>query len=377
MRRIGVYGGAFDPVHMGDVRVVREAMRQLSLDELLIIPFQASRGSNTTPRRDRLNMLTLAFTDMQDISIVEEEYPGTPDGLTEMLRYVRDSRLHAIFYLIMSTDQLAGWLAQRNGLRVLRSCNVVLFTRAGSMTQDARLKAMALNVRVSILQMKAITASAGVARQLVAQLDDAPDILPQQVAEYIALNGLYNPPYAEKMRSHMSAKRYQHSLGVRDTAVHLARLHGASMQKASVAGMLHDCAKCMPLGQLKAIARRYKADNNQTYQTNALLHGPVGAEIARVTYKITDKDVLNAIRWHTVGRAGMSRLELCVYVADAIEPNRKPYPQLEEIRALAQKDLVAAALQAMLATRDYVLATGQGYCADSVEAIGDLTERVR
>lgn len=376
MRRIGVFGGLFDPVHYGDLRVAREAMQQLALEEIVIVPFVSpSTGQETASRRDRLNMLTLAFSGVQGIAIIENEYEQTLTGLSDALRAVRVGRQDAQLYLLMGTDQLDAWLSQKNSLPVLRSLNIALFYRADN-SDAARLRAMALDVRVSILQMPPLAVTAHGVRGQIALLNDAPDMLPQPVAEYIAQQGLYKPPYAAMMRDQMTQKRYIHSLGVKDTAVRLAKLHGASMQRAAVAGMLHDCAKCLPLGQLKAIAQRYFKGTRRDWDSNAMLHGPVGAELARVKYKVKDQDVLNAIRWHTVGRAGMSKLELCVYVADAIEPSRKEYPQLAEIRALARTDLTAAALQAMLATRDYVLSSGQGYCADSAEAIGDLQQQV-
>lgn len=375
MRRIGVFGGLFDPVHFGDLRVARAAMEQLALEEIVIVPFQApASGRAAAPRRDRLDMLTIAFSGVQGIAIIENEYEQTLAGLTDALRAVRMGRQDADIFLLMGTDQLHSWLAQRNSLPVLRSVNVALFYRRES-SDEARLRAMALNVRVSILQMPALTISAHLARAQIGLLSDAPEVLPQPVAEYIAQQGLYKPPYAAMMRSQMTQKRYVHTLGVKDTAVRLARLHGASMQQAAVAGLLHDCAKCLPIGKLNALARRYTPDSLKEFTTGALLHGPVGAQLARVKYKVKDPDVLNAIHWHTVGRAGMSVLELCVYVADAIEPSRKDYPQLSEIRTLAQTNIKAATLKAMLATRDYVLSTGQGYLAGA-DALGDLQQQV-
>lgn len=376
MRRIGVFGGLFDPVHYGDLRVAREAMRQLSLEEIVIMPFQArSAGPEVASRRDRLNMLTLAFSGVAGIAVMEAENEQSLAGLSDALRAVRVGRQDAELYWIMGTDQLQAWLSHRNSLPLLRSLNVALFDRAGN-SDEARMHAMALNVRVSILQMPPVHLFAHTVRAQIAQLDDALDLIPLPVAEYIACQELYKPPYTALMRGQMTRKRFIHSLGVMDTAIRLAKAHGASMQRAGVAGILHDCAKCLPLGQLKAIARRYQADRNKAWDSNAMLHGPVGAQLARVKYKVKDQDVLNAIHWHTVGRAGMSRLELCVYVADAIEPGRREYPQLAQIRALAESNLKAAALQAMLATRDYVISAGLGYCADSAEAIGDLKEQV-
>ena len=114
----------------------------------------------------------------------------------------------------------------------------------------------------------------------------------------------------------------------------------------------------------------------QAMGSNALLHGPVGAQIARMRYHVSDTHILNAIRYHTTGRAGMNALELAIFVADAIEPTRK-YPGLELVREQAQEDLRLAALTSLAGTQEFVKTKGLSESPLSLMAIADLRARLR
>ena len=153
--------------------------------------------------------------------------------------------------------------------------------------------------------------------------------------------------------------------------------YGLPMQKAGVAGILHDCAKNMELGRLQFIARQARLPcDAQTMGSNALLHGPVGAQIARMRYHISDAHILNAIRYHTTGRAGMNALELVIFVADAIEPSRK-YPGLGLMCEQAQEDLRLAALTSLTGTQKFVKTKGLSESPLSLMGIADLRARLR
>ena len=95
--------------------------------------------------------------------------------------------------------------------------------------------------------------------------------------------------------------------------------------------------------------------------SGAMLHGPVGAYVAKTQFGVRDEDVLNAIRNHTVGRPGMSKLELCIFVADATEENREDYEGLDDLRFLAEKSLPAAALHSIRLTKKYLEETGKPF----------------
>lgn len=184
-----------------------------------------------------------------------------------------------------------------------------------------------------------------------------------QVLEYIRIMGLYGcresprgaAAYYPRLRQLLTDKRLLHSLLVAATARELARLHGMNVDQAAMAGLMHDCAKCMPLAQQQRIARESRLLlDKETLQSENLLHGPVGAVVAEREFGVRDPNVLSAIRCHTTGKVGMLPLDMIVYLADKIEPSRRSYPALEKVRELAQSDLVAAMRYSLESTLAYV-----------------------
>lgn len=374
MRRIGVFTGIFDPVHYGVVRTAQEALHGGWVDEVIFVPLQAPR--NRKPQatyRQRLHMLSLAVQNQQGMLVFEAPKGTETDDPLQAMRAVMHRYKPAEFSVIIGADKLQGFVKAKELRAMLRLGHILVYPRSGFDTFDGEIAASQQGGDVTVLPLLPQDTSSSLVRERIVGLDDALDLIPASVSCQIARWGLYQKPFARLVRNAMQEKRFIHSLGTRETAVELACLHGYAIQKASVAGILHDCAKDMKLAQLQAIAKRYDITRRrEVLNNNALLHGPVGAYVARSHYGVEDPDIFNAIYYHTIGRAGMSGLELCVYVADAIEPSRKALAGLEEIRRLARRDLKAAALRVMLSTREYVAASGKNYDAEGLQAIGDL-----
>lgn len=152
-----------------------------------------------------------------------------------------------------------------------------------------------------------------------------------------------------------STKRFEHTKGVEYTSAALAMRYGASMEDALVAGLLHDCAKCLSDDKQLSICEKQGLIVTEAEKKSPfLLHSKVGAYLAEHKYGITNQDVLNAIRSHTTGRQGMSLLEKIVFVADYIEPGRKEAANLPAIRELAFQDLDRALLKILEDTLEYL-----------------------
>lgn len=163
----------------------------------------------------------------------------------------------------------------------------------------------------------------------------------------------------EKIKSVQDAERFEHTLSVAYTAACLAGVYHVDVYKALRAGMLHDCAKCIPDNVLMTMALEYHIPCNDTEKKIPfLLHAKVGAELAKVQYSEIDEDVLNAIRYHTTGRPGMSMLEKIVFVADYMEPLRNKAADLDMIRKLAFTDIDAAIVKILLGTLSYLKKKG-------------------
>lgn len=157
------------------------------------------------------------------------------------------------------------------------------------------------------------------------------------------------------MAKTLDSKRYEHTLGVAYTAAALAMCYDESVKNAQLAGLLHDCAKCLSDEKRLSICRKHNISINEIERRNPfLLHAKVGSFLAMDEYHVTDPDVVNAILNHTTGRPGMSTLEKIIFVSDYIEPGRKQAPNLKEIRKLAFVNLDEALVKILGDTLAYL-----------------------
>ena len=152
-----------------------------------------------------------------------------------------------------------------------------------------------------------------------------------------------------------SATRLTHSFGVEYTAACLAMVHGEDVEKARVAGLLHDCAKGLPTKTKLEKARKHGLPISKYEEKNPdMLHAKLGAYYARYKYDVVDQVILDAITYHTTGRPNMTLMDKIIFVADYIEPNRKMLPEMEEIRKEAFTDLDACVIHILKNTLDYL-----------------------
>lgn len=153
----------------------------------------------------------------------------------------------------------------------------------------------------------------------------------------------------------MTASRFRHTLGVMYTAGALAMKYGADLNQAMLAGLLHDCAKCLPIDEQKQLCRENDISLSESEEKNpALIHAKLGSYLARIKYEVDDGEVLDAIAYHTTGRPNMTLLEEILYVADYIEPERHHASNLPFVRKLAFEDIEKAVLQISGDILDYL-----------------------
>ena len=146
----------------------------------------------------------------------------------------------------------------------------------------------------------------------------------------------------KKMKNELDHDRYEHTLGVMHTAACLAMRYEEDMDRALLAGLLHDCAKCIPAEEKIKMCKKNHIEIAEAEKDNpGLLHAKLGAFLAKEKYGITDESILRAIRFHTTGCPEMTLLDKIIYIADYIEAGRKPLPNLAEVRKLAFCDLDA------------------------------------
>lgn len=173
------------------------------------------------------------------------------------------------------------------------------------------------------------------------------------------------------VKEQLPEKRYIHTLGVLASAIELAKRFDVDIEKASMAAIFHDYAKYRPLEEMRQIIKDSRLPQDLLDYNGELWHAPVGAILVEKEVGIIDQEVLSAIRFHTSGRANMTKLEKVIYLADYIEPGRR-FPGVDEVRALAIQDLDEALLQAIGNTITFLISKKQLIYPDTFRAYNDL-----
>lgn len=176
-----------------------------------------------------------------------------------------------------------------------------------------------------------------------------------------------------KLRKEMGevqkSSRLEHTIGVAYTAAFLAMRHGADVEKALIAGYLHDCAKHLSGDDLIKICKKngIPVSDTELQNPSALLHGKVGAFFAREKYEVEDEEIISAIRFHTTGHPDMTDLEKIIFLADYMEPGRDKAPNLPLIRKLVFEELNKGLIQVLKDTLEHL--------QSSDKPVDDLTQQ--
>lgn len=372
--RTGIYGGTFDPPHLGHMRAAQAALSELELDELIFIPAKSPPHKGLKPdsagTEDRLAMTRLMADGMGDdrvsVSGIELEREGK-SYTADTLRQLREERPGDEFFLLMGTDMfltLQDWYEPE---AIARMATLAPFARAESdghelfHTQGEFLE-RTLGARTAIVPLPEIFPVSSTQLRAGLAKGEGSGLLWVQVWGYVLRHGLYGVERDMKALdddelraaswSMVLARRLPHIKGCEEEAVRLAQRWGADERSARRAGILHDCTKYLELDEQKALCARYGIPLDPLEEEAVkLLHSKTGAAIAKYVYGESD-EVYKAIFYHTTGRAGMSLLEKILYAADYIEPNRD-FPEVDEMRRLAYEDLdKAVAMGAALAIEE-------------------------
>ena len=370
--RIGIMGGTFDPIHQGHIHMAQCALAQLRLDRVLMLPSgNPPHKPDITPAEDRYRMVYAACAGLPGLEPCREEIDRAGVIYTvDTLSILHEKYPKAELFYIIGADTLMELHKWRQFETVLTLCTFLVCPRSTRYTPQEltaeRKRLTSLGGRFTLLDMAVLDISSTEARQAI-RAGEAMPLLPVQVRQYAASAGLYGAAqrlpqgaqWLDRLYHALSPKRFSHTLAVADTARRLALLHGLDAVKAEAAGLLHDCAKCLPLKEMQRIARENELTGDERIlESGALLHSVAGAFIARTEYGMEDPEILAAILSHTTGRPGMSRLDMAVWLADTIEPTREPYPLLDKVRMLAGLSLEKAMIASLEGTLAHVRKKG-------------------
>lgn len=177
-----------------------------------------------------------------------------------------------------------------------------------------------------------------------------------------------------QMKERMPEKRYVHTKGVAMTAIRLAKKYGEDPEKAEIAGILHDSVKYADKEWLKQIIISENMDPVLLEFHHELWHAPVGSYVAKHEFKIEDEDILQAIKYHTTGRAGMSNLEKIIYISDMIEPSRQFFG-VDVLREKAEKDLDDSMISCIAHSITFLIEKRQSVYPDSFHCYNDMMQK--
>ena len=358
--KIGVYGGTFNPPHLGHVTAAQAVMDLLGLDLLYLVPAGLPPHKELPPGtptgRQRLDMTRFAFRSIDDRTEtldLELCRPGK-SYTAETLDAIRAQQPDADLWLLMGADMFLTLQYWRHAEQILSTAGIAAFGRTEADTEELFsvqrewLMKTYPQARIFTLTVPGvIDISSTRLRELLAKGQGA-QFLPPAVYGYILREHLYHTNADLKhltlsqlraaALSYLKRERVPHVLGTEQEAIRLALRYGGDVEKARRAALLHDCTKRLDREAQLQLCQRYGIEPDETEkQAWKLLHAKTGAAIAREIYAL-DEESVNAIRYHTTGRAHMTLLEKIIYLADYIEPSRD-FPGVNALRAAVYEDL--------------------------------------
>lgn len=388
--KIGIYGGTFNPIHLGHMAAAKQAVEHLGLDKLYLVPagipphkllVEGSTGHAHRLEMTRLGAQALELPEVVEVSDLELRREGK-SYTWETVETLKKRHPKDTLYLLMGTDMFLSFQNWKHPRRIAQMCTLGVFCRSKNDSEAVLRRQMALleetcgakSVFVDLQQVVDISSS-----QLRQQLSQGKgkSYLDPAVYGYILREGLYGvhrdlrhlslADLRSVAMSMLTHSRIPHVLGTEETAAKLAQRWGADETEARQAALLHDCTKKESREQQLALCRQYHVaiDKPEKLETK-LFHAITGAAVADQVFGLSPAAV-SAIRWHTTGKADMTLLEKIIYLADYIEPTRD-FCDLTELRRLAFTDLDGAMLLGFTMAVDDLRKKGMVVHPDSVRA---------
>ncbi len=339
MRKIGIFGGTFDPVHKAHIELAVRAKTQLELDFVIMLP-----NGNPPHKRDkkvqdakiRYMMLKSATkgTDgliVSDYEVRRKEYSYTADTLSFFKRVYPEDKL----YFIMGGDSIDYFDKWYKPEKIASMASLAVYARG----KEHRCEEIAklYDTEVVVISGEFFDISSSEIRQSEEALRENTS---ERVYEFITRYRLYRDnDEMTLLKEMLSEKRLKHSLGVSKLAKSLAKHYRLDEEMAERAGLLHDIAKEIPYEKALLMCDELGAELDGIERTTPfLVHPKLGAELVKCCFGITEGEITSAIRVHTVGKMGMSLFEKIIFVADCAEETRH-YDGVDKIRETAYSDI--------------------------------------
>ena len=388
--RVLIYGGTFNPPHVGHVRAVQTAAEALRPEKILLIPAaippHKALADGSPAAEERLELTRLAAAEIPGAETSDMELHREGKSYTsDTLRQLRGQFPAAELVFLVGTDMLISLPDWHEPEVICSLASIAVFSRETG--REAEISAAAERLRaefgatVYVVSGEPVEVSSTELREKLSRREGR-ELLPREVYARIIRRRLYGakPEFAwlrERADSYLKPKRIPHVRGVEETAVRLAALWGADPGDAAEAAICHDITKYVDReGQLRLCDKYAIMTDELERGSEKLLHARTGAAFARDLFGLSDA-VTSAIRWHTTGCPDMTTLEKITYLADYIEPNRAGFDGLEELRKTCFEDLDRAMELATRMSIDEVHGKGQPCHENTVACHAWYRQRLR
>ena len=348
--RIAIYGGSFNPPHIGHAEAARAACEALKPDKFLVIPTYVpphkELEKNSPGPEERLEMCRLAFGDLPGVKVSDMETKREGKSYTaETVDALMEKYPNAEICIVMGTDMFLSFKSWYRWQYMLENCTLAVLSREDFDRREIErfgdeLKAE-YDANIILIPHTPLPMSSTEIREKLRRGLGA-DQLSEAVYAYIIRKGFYDakpelPWLRQMVMPYLKADRIAHVTGVESQAVMLAMQWGIDPETAAVAGILHDITKAQSKEKQLKLCEKYGILLEKAEKENpSLLHARTGAALAKERFGVSD-EIVEAIRWHTTGKPDMNTLEKILYLADYTEPNRD-FEGVEELRALSFED---------------------------------------
>lgn len=336
MLRVGIFGGTFDPVHNEHIFLAKVAIDKLNLDKLIVVPTFLPPHKTIIPAsgKDRLNMLRLAFNGIEKVEISDFELKSGGKSYSYLTVEHFKKTLDADLYFLVGADMLKDFSTWKHPERILENCTLATFGRHDYVVDYEKAEEhfrQKYNKEFIRLDYDGKDYSSTKIRVYSSLGLKAQNQTPKEVIEYIEKHGLYaGDIYTEFLKTVLPEKRLIHTAEVAITAMQKTKELSLDGNKVLLASLLHDCAKYIDYQSVGG----FSVPNGMP---KPVVHAFLGAYVIENMLGVCDQEIIDAVRYHTSGKAEMSTLSKLIFVADMIEPNRD-YEGVEKLRELYKKD---------------------------------------
>lgn len=349
--KIGIFGGTFDPIHKGHLRALENFITRVKPNKTLVIPagIPPHKKESATFAEDRVNMIKTAIRDIKDTELcLYETQKESKCYSYDTLTYLHKTYPDTDFVMFVGSDMLLSFDKWFKADELAKLTDLAVFSRNGDDLDLLKAKAaelkQSIGLNASVYPDEPTEISSTDIRNAILNGNSA-DLINQETKVYIKAKGLYGAKtefdketVLKVLEKRLNSKRFSHVLGVAETAVKYAKMYGADAQKAEIAGLLHDCTKDFDYSSNLKLLESYGYSVTDEDKAKPIIHSVTAPISAKYDFGIDDEEILNALRFHTTGRAEMSLLDKIIYVADFTEPTRD-YPDVDFYREKADEDI--------------------------------------